>query len=200
VRVSLRWTTIDVGDGRTFIFSPRRGATHLLDADLVRDSFWLALLGLHHRDFRVVLADPAETVSLTGAFEKQRPTPCAIPVQAGHLLPTLYLFFHHCRSVVPLCSALRLARVIGRRRRAELTNEQIGHLVWAVERKLGISDCYPRALLTACIAAARPASIAIGILAPTPKLHAWCVVDGGIPYEPVDRHWWYNPLVIVDVD
>jgi hypothetical protein len=197
--VVIRWTAVDVGDGRAFLFSPRLGATHLLDVELAQSPLLLALMGLSQRDFSVALTDPAETVTLTGAFEKQYPASAAASMRAGRLLLALYLFFHHFRSVIPLRSALRLAWLVGRHRRTQLSNEQIGHLVWAVEHRLGLSDCYPRALLTACLAGARPTSVSIGILAPTHKLHAWCAIDGAIPYEPVQRHWWYSPLVIADV-
>ncbi len=196
--MALRWTTLDGGNGRVFLFNPRFGATHLLGGDLVGSRLALAAIGLNKGDFCVNLADPAESVTLTGAFEKELPPAAIKPLETGWLLPGLYLFFHRCRSVVPLRLALRLARLVGRGRKTQLNNEQIGHLVWAVERRLSLSDCYPRALLTACVAGIRPTSITIGILAPTPKLHAWCAVEGAIPYEPVQRHWWYSPLVIAD--
>ncbi len=70
-----------------------------------------------------------------------------------------------------------------------------------MEERAGVADCYPRALLTAhlCLRARRNCSIAFGILAPTPDLHAWCVSDGVVPYEPEPRDWWYQPLVVVEI-
>jgi hypothetical protein len=71
----------------------------------------------------------------------------------------------------------------------------------AVENKVGISDCYPRALLTAflCLSARLDCRVTIGILAPAANMHAWCSTGGIIPYEPASVHWWYSPLAILDV-
>jgi hypothetical protein len=71
----------------------------------------------------------------------------------------------------------------------------------AVERAAGISDCYPRALLTAylCMIARIRCEVTVGILSPTAKMHAWCSAEAAIPYEPKPEHWFYSPLVIFDV-
>lgn len=70
-----------------------------------------------------------------------------------------------------------------------------------VERSVGISDCYPRALLTTylCLIAGLPCTITVGILAPTTNMHAWCTSAGAIPYEPEPEHWFYQPLVVFEI-
>jgi len=71
----------------------------------------------------------------------------------------------------------------------------------AVERSIGISDCYPRALLTAylCMCARLNCEVTIGILTPTAMMHAWCSTGGSVPYEPDPQHWLYSPLAVFDV-
>jgi hypothetical protein len=74
----------------------------------------------------------------------------------------------------------------------------VGNSAMAIERSLGISDCYPRALITSyvCMTAYLSCEVTVGILSPTEKMHAWCSTDGVIPYEPRAQHWFYSPLVV----
>ena len=37
-------------------------------------------------------------------------------------------------------------------------------------------------------------TLIVGVLSPTRKMHAWCEVDGELPYEPMPEHYLYQPL------
>ena len=67
------------------------------------------------------------------------------------------------------------------------TPAEIGEAVMAIERSIGLSDCYPRAVLTAylCLRAKLGCRVTVGILVPCCNMHAWCSTEGVIPYEPV---------------
>ena len=88
-----------------------------------------------------------------------------------------------------------------KRMRCHWSPTDVGQIVSAVERTVGMADCYPRALLTAylCMMARLNCKITVGILAPTSNLHVWCSTDGVIPYEPEPHYWWYQPLVVFDI-
>jgi hypothetical protein len=97
---------------------------------------------------------------------------------------------------------LLLARTFRRKaKRRAASPLEIGQIVKSVECAADLSDCYPRALITAflCIRAGLNCKIAVGILAPTRKMHAWCSTGGQIPYEPRPEHWFYQPLAVFDV-
>jgi hypothetical protein len=204
--VAVQWTPVSSGDGRFFVYSARFGSTHLVTSDVESSAVFRHTLGLSRTSRRDSLSDPAGSVRLSGAFEKplQLPPGAASgqPRKPGRLLPRLYLLFHRHRVIFSIPRAIGLCKLLlwlrGRRDAQSLAD--IGELVKTIEDQVGISDCYPRALLTAylCLAAQRPSQIVVGILAPTTRLHAWCCVHGIIPYEPVDRNWWYQPLVIFD--
>jgi hypothetical protein len=193
--VKIWWTRQPAPDGRYFVFSPRFGNTYLLSIDLVISKITWILLGLRPSHFRHSLADPAESVALVGGR--------AASLQVGWFLPLLYRFFNNQRTIVSIGRAIRLAKWLARLRvdRGHQTVIEIGRAVIAVERSVGVSDCYPRALLTAylCLSARLPCRITIGILAPSRNMHAWCSTGGVIPYEPVRLNWWYSPLAVYDV-
>jgi hypothetical protein len=203
----VQWTPVSAGDGRFFVYSTRFGSTHLVTKEVISSAIFRFALGLCQTARRDSLVDPATAVRLSGAFEK----PLQLPQGAGNaqfrkpdsLLPRLYLLFHRHRVIFSIPRAIKLCKLLlwlwGRNDTLCVTD--IGELVKTVEDQVGISDCYPRALLTAylCLAAQQRSHIVVGILAPTTSLHAWCCVYGIIPYEPVDRNWWYRPLVIFDV-
>lgn len=179
------------------MYSPRWGTTYLVGPSQASGLF-PRLLGLPAGGFVSELGDPVQTLALTGAFEKEGDqTALALPTP-DPALGDLYLKLHRRRDVYPPNRAVRLIRAEARRRPAARSVEEIGALVWAVERMVGDSDCYPRALLTAhlCLAAGLACDLVIGILAPTSKLHAWCSVDGVAPFEPLPRHWWFQPLMV----
>lgn len=188
------WIRLPVGDGRFLVYSPLFGRTYLLPEEFAASSFLPRLIGLKRENLRNCLADPAGSVALVDG--------AGLCPEAGSFLPRLYTFFHRYRAIVTIGRAILLAVWLvrlqgtgGHRSAAE-----IGSMVMAVERKLGVSDCYPRALLTAylCLVAGLGCEVTVGILPPTKNLHAWCSTEGVIPYEPVLRHWWYRPLVVFD--
>jgi sugar/nucleoside kinase (ribokinase family) len=76
------------------------------------------------------------------------------------------------------------------------SSAEIGATVHAVEDASGAGDCYARALITAfmCLSARRACVLAVGVLAPTRKMHAWCCVEGDLPYEPSPEHYLYQPV------
>ena len=198
-----------MGDGRCFVYSPRFGRTYLLPGELATSSVLPLLLGLRAADYRATLSDPAASVNLVGAFEKpltalpDKPPGTERGGNVGWLLPLLYVFFHRHRTIASISRSVVLLRCLARLqpRLRQWGATEVGRAVRAVEHKVGISDCYPRALLTAylCLSARLGCRVAVGILAPTANMHAWCSTGGIIPYEPVRHHWWYSPLAIFDV-
>ena len=72
----------------------------------------------------------------------------------------------------------------------------IGRCVRDLEQKLGVADCYPRALVTAylCLLAGHHCILTMGVLAPSRKMHVWCSAQGLLPYEPLPEHYLYRPL------
>ena len=112
-----------------------------------------------------------------------------------------YMAIHASRHVVPLrvlANLVRKAAFIARARghHAARSPSEIGRLVHGIERAIEFSDCYPRALITAylCLASGRECVLTAGTLAPTRKMHAWCSMDGLLPYEPLPEHYLYQPV------
>jgi hypothetical protein len=198
------WTSLAAGDGRAFLFSPRFNRTYLLAEDLANSAVCASLLGLNLKNRLESLVDPAARVELVGAFEKPSVSlPGEVLPNVGKMLPRLYCFLHGNRSIASIARAIFIAKMLARRDRgdARRTVREIGETVRAVEVEVGISDCYPRALLTAylCLASGRSCELTVGILAPTRNIHAWCSTRGVIPFEPVFHHWWYRPLVLFEL-
>ena len=108
-----------------------------------------------------------------------------------------YQFLHRSRGFIPLA---RMARVLGgdlgRPAGGATGPQSIGEKLCAIERAASLSDCYPRALASAWLAArARlPCQLTLGVLSPTRKMHLWCTVNGVLPYEPKGEHYLYTPL------
>jgi len=186
---------VPFGDGRCLVYSPRFGRTYLLDADRATSAALPALLGLRAVNYREFLPDPASSVALVDGAE----TGGAV----GRFLPLLYVFFHRHRAFSSIDRGIRLAKWLARlqhsRRRWGVP--EVGRMVMAVERSVGISNCYPRALLTAylCITSQLSCDVTVGILAPTANMHVWCSTEGAIPYEPEPEYWFYSPLVVFHV-
>lgn len=202
----VRWSPVPAGDGRCFVYSPRFGTTYLVEPEVLESAAFRLLVGLHRDGQCEKLPDPALSVDRVGAFEKPLSTLCRGDAtdgsEASARLRRLYLVFHRHRFLASIPRVVGAARWIGRARREPRRGEvsEVGRTVMAVEGAVGVSDCYPRALLTAylCATAGLRYEIAVGILAPTSNLHAWCAVEGVVPFEPVLHHWWYQPLVVVD--
>ena len=192
--MTIRWAPLHIADDTgSFLFSPRSGRTYLVDSDVASGRWLPRLLGLKPENMAAELRDPA-----IGVW----PATTTAPAVHGWFLPYVYVFVHHHRRIATISRVLRIARLVAFLRvpRARTLTE-ISQCVRAVEERAGVSDCYPRALITAhlCLRAGRDCSIAFGILAPTRMLHAWCVAERFVPYEPEARHWWYRPLAVLDV-
>jgi hypothetical protein len=203
------WTSLPLGDRRCIFYSPRFCRTYLLGDELATTTVLSVVFGLSASNRRDLLPDPAASVELVGDFEKSLGSLLGQAMGAEReavfrwFLSLLYIFSHRYRTVASIGRTICLARWLVRlqRNRRRWGPLEIGRVVMAVERSVGISDCYPRALLTAylCLTAGLSCQITVGILAPTKLLHAWCSTGGVIPYEPVPRHWWYSPLVIFEI-
>jgi hypothetical protein len=202
--LQIAWTRSVEEASRVFLFSPRFNRIYLLQSSLAANGLCTSLLGLPESRVVEALADPAATVAVSGRFEKPaQPVPHEALPDAGRLLPALYLFIHRFRFLASLARTIACITLLRKLRREARRIEigEIGRIVQSVEVRAGVSDCYPRAIITAwlCSQAGLGCKITVGILAPTKLLHAWCSVDGVIPYEPVQRHWLFRPLLIFDV-
>jgi len=186
------WTCLFVDGARCFVYSPLLGRTYFLPLDLAASRALPPLLGLRASGHRDSLVDPAEQITLVGNAETT--------VEVGWLLRWLYVIFHRHRTLLSINRAMRLSHCLTRfaPKHPGWVPEDVGDVVMAVERSVGISDCYPRALVTAylCMTARLSCEVTVGILSPTAKMHAWCSTDGAIPYEPRAEHWFYSPLIV----
>jgi hypothetical protein len=140
------------------------------------------------------IPDPGVVVATTLASLQD------LPVLDARLIDRVaYRLFHICRGWIPLNVALWsyccVAR--GRGNGEALTLSAIGKAVRDIEIATGLSNCYPRALLTSglCFSHGYTSDLLIGCLAPTTKMHAWTVSDGVVPYEPQPEHYLYRPLI-----
>lgn len=190
------WAAIEVDAQRALVFSPRFGRLYLLPAHDLRDAGFRRLAGLGAAARTNGIADPACRVVRDRACVDDIALPAVPPG-----LRAAYLAMHASRSVLPLRAAARLVR------RAAFTfgghwvapgasSAEIGRTVQAIESTAGAGDCYARALFTAflCLSARRACVLAVGVLAPTRKMHAWCSVEGDLPYEPSPEHYLYQPV------
>lgn len=190
------WSPVDIDGKRCLVYGPRLGRVYLLEPKQVADHRLQALLGLGPLTARDSLPDPAAGVvhDLSG-------------LNASHVMPapgrlqSAYKLLRRSRGVIPFVSmAAVLARVASwRPSTPRRTVSEIGRLVHAVEQTVRCADCYPRALLTCylCLTSGHSCKLAIGTLAPTRKLHAWCSTGGLLPYEPSPEHYLYRPLLVI---
>jgi Transglutaminase-like superfamily len=190
------WTRVFVDDERCLVYGPRLGRLYLFQAQQALERNLQRLLGLRVLDLRDDLTDPAQRIVHNLANLK------AIPVLAPPAsLPAVYRMLHRSRRIVPFRAMLSIVARAGSRHvnAPPLSVSDIGRLVHAVERAAGLADCYPRALLTAylCLRSGRPCELAVGALAPTRKMHAWCSTDGQLPYEASPEHYMYRPLLVM---
>lgn len=204
--IDARWTRILVDDRRSLLYGPGTGRLYLLGRRETDDPRLRKVLGLGRSTFDSGLEDPAATVAHNAASLFGAASP---PVPAS--LRAAYRLIDRTRSVLPFGHAVRLAAAAARRRSRRGGPgangvidriDAIARAIHAVERDVGHADCYPRALLTAYLALSARAAcrIAIGVLAPTRKMHAWCAVGGVVPYEPAPEHYLYRPLVVISLD
>jgi hypothetical protein len=175
------------------VYGPRLGRLYLLPLERVDDRGLQSALGLGRYRRCDCLPDPAREISCTEAFLHGCSLPSATPAAVR-----VYQFLHRSRGFIPLA---RMARVLtsdlGRPASGRVTGPQsIGEKLCAIERTASLSDCYPRALASAWLAARSrlPCQLTLGVLSPTRKMHLWCTVDEVLPYEPKGEHYLYTPL------
>lgn len=203
--IDVRWTRVLVDDRRDLLYGPRTGRLYLLGRREAEDPRLCKVLGLARWTFDERLEDPAGAVAHDAASFRGASLP---PTPAGPRIA--YRLFDRTRSVLPFRLAVHLAAAAARRasRRAERAPSGDGHVVDAIaraihalERDVDYADCYPRALLTAFLAlrVGIGCQVALGVLAPTRKMHAWCSVDGVVPYEPMPEHYLYRPLLVISL-
>ncbi len=206
-----RWTSVRVDDRRSLLYGPGTGRLYLLGHREAEDLRLRKVLGLARSTFDADLGDPAATVAYDGPSFRGASSPRTPPS-----LRVAYRLLDRTRSTLPFGFAVRITAALARRRagRSGRSHEEdartsgtervgvIARAIHALERDVGYADCYPRALLTAYLAASvgAPCRVAIGVLAPTRKMHAWCTVDGVVPYEPMPEHFMYRPLVVIALE
>ena len=193
--ITVRWCRIGI-ENRFFVYGPRLGALYLLPAGEAHNNKLIRVLGVRSSDFEQVVADPASVVlhDIT-AFK------AGVIPPAPKFWCYLYRFIHQSRNVVPFGILLRLATNLVSLSPGKTnfrTQEAIGKLLHAIETKIALRDCYPRAIITACLCSKARLSwqVAIGILSPTRMMHAWCSTNGVLPYEPLPEHYMYQPLIV----
>jgi Transglutaminase-like superfamily len=189
------WRPVIVDDYRCLLYGPRLGRFYLVQRERASDRTFLDVIGLRG-DPAAALPDPAGRIAHTSNDLRSGP-----PAGAPRALRLAYRALHLSRHVMPLRLAARLVHAIARQRSRPAPTPaadvaRLATCVHAVEHAAGFADCYPRALVTAYLAltAGRRCVIVIGALAPTRKMHAWCSVDGVLPYEPTPEHYLYQPL------
>jgi hypothetical protein len=192
------WTRVFVDSERCLVYGPSLGRLYLLDARHALDRNLQRLLGLRSLTLRDDLPDPASRIAHDLSNLKVRPF--VVPPDS---LRIAYRLLHISRHLLPL--RMMAAMVRGAAKRAELrpaaTVSDIGRLVHGIERAVGLADCYPRALITTylCLKSGHSCELVVGTLAPTRKMHAWCSIDGQIPYEASPEHYMYQPLMVVSL-
>jgi hypothetical protein len=194
--VNEAWADIAVDGERTLVYGPRFGRLYLLHAGVARDPTFLRMSGLAASARADDLVDPVDRI----ACDLPALACTAKPVVPA-LLRATYGLMRASRRVTNLRVAARAvrhaAKAFGCRAVAPgASASEIGRLVWAVETGGRGGDCYARALLTAylCLSSGRGCTLAVGVLSPTRKMHAWCGVDGVLPYEPFPEHYLYQPV------
>lgn len=189
------WTSIEVDGQRKLLYGPRFGRLYLLPQGQSIDQPFTRIVGLKSGDCVRELADPVERIALQGS-DLEAKSRSALPF----VLPVAYRVLAASRYLLPFRAALAALPFVARCVRGSVppgaNAEDIGRLVAATEQRVGGGDCYPRALMTAllCIAARRSCTVAVGVLSPTRKMHAWCGIDQCLPYEPTPEHYLYQPL------
>lgn len=190
------WAPVAADAHRCFVYSPRIGRLYLVTIEQLEDAVFRRILGLSDRDRRDGLEDPAKCIVFNAASFSRgnvRSPPSSLAL--------LYRSFNASRRLVPFSAMANLAALnasrFRRSRRAEVWRvAQLGRVIYQVERNAGVADCYPRALLTLHLSILRglACTLVVGVLAPTRKMHAWCVVEQQIPYEALPEHYLYQPL------
>jgi hypothetical protein len=188
------WARAQVDGEQCLVYGPRLGRLYLLSmADALAQPVQ-RVLGLHGFMLLDRLVDPADRILHDrSSLSRLEPWP------ASRRLRLFYRCLHHSRRFVPFAAMARLVAAVGRRGagRETVSLTEIARTVYAVEQGSGLADCYPRALLTCylCLRTGRACQLAIGTLAPTRKMHAWCATEGQLPYEAMPEHYMYQPVL-----
>lgn len=192
-----KWSRICV-DNKCFIYGPRLGALYLLPNGRGNDRLLFNFLGLQRFCLQNDLIDPTLYIvhDLTVLNESKQDI-----FRVSNILCSIYRFIHWSRHIVPFPMMLNILTkifYIFRNPRQVRSPFEIGKILHAIENKIGTHDCYPRAIITACLCAQNSLSwdVTIGILSPTRMMHAWCSTNGALPYEPFPEHHMYQPLII----
>ena len=190
------WSPILIGDEFCLLYGPRFGRFYLLGRTDGLAPFFLRLIGLaddHTR--RNSLCDPATLIAKTRRdFDGSAADRPCWQWRIG------YTMLGMSRHLLPLRLMAKILRIAASRVRPSHppgdTVALAASLLYAVESAQAMSDCYPRALMSAFLflKSGRSCVLTIGALAPTRKMHVWCSVDGTIPYEPSPEHYLYQPL------
>ena len=191
------WTAITVDESDTFVYGPRLGRLDLLPLEQTQDVRFQRVIGLARIEYQSTLPDPVARI-----VHDRTHLAADHGDHAPLILRSAYLLFLRTRSFLPLRAAARVmmrGAALWRRcvpQPESGSSSDIGRLVHRIEQRVGTADCYPRALTTAllCLVAGRPCTLIVGVLSPTRKMHAWCEVDGELPYEPMPEHYLYQPL------
>jgi hypothetical protein len=188
------WTRVFVDRERCLVYGPSLGRLYLLDARQALDRHLQRLLGLRSLTLRDDLPDPA--LRIVHDLSNLKVEPLVAPPA---LLRIAYRALHLSRHLVPFRMMAAIVRRAARPRQPgpQLTVSDLGRQVHGIERAVGLADCYPRALITTylCLKSGRSCELVVGTLAPTRKMHAWCSIDGQLPYEASPEHYMYRPLV-----
>jgi hypothetical protein len=195
VAVSGCWTRVFIDRERCFVYGPSLGRLYLLAREQSLERHLQTLLGLGSLILCDEIADPAERI-VHNLSTLRSTAPVDVPVS----LRIAYRLLHYSRHAIPLAVIVAFLRWIAKRRvDNQPTISDLGRLVYSIERAVGYGDCYPRALLTCylCLRSGRSCDLAVGTLAPTRKMHAWCSVEGQLPYEASPEHYMYAPLLVM---
>jgi len=188
------WARVFVDERKFFAYGPRLGRLYLFDDQQDLDDSLQGVLGLGDVSVCREIRDSAESIL------HDQPSLKTIPLKTPPvMLRMAYRFMHYSRHFISFRFLLSLTAWFARARGKDLQLElmQIGKLERDIENLVGLADCYPRALMMCylCLRCGYNCEVFIGILAPTKMLHAWCVVNGEIPYEAMPEHYMYQPLV-----
>ena len=190
------WTRVFVDGERCLVYGPSIGRLYLLAAHEARERHLQRLLGLRPFALRDDLADPVTRIVHDLSNLKAMPL-----VAASMSLRIAYRLVHRSRQLVPFAV---MVAIVGRAAKRRLSGPQptvsdIGRLVHGIEHAVGLTDCYPRALMTCylCLKSGRSCELVVGALAPTRMMHAWCSTNGELPYEALPEHYMYRPLLVM---
>ena len=190
------WNRVQLDRDRCLVYGPSLGRLYLVPNQLASDCYFQRLLGLRRFTSCEGLSDPADRIVHDQTKLKSLPV-----VRAPAWLCAAYRIIHYSRTVIPFSLAIRLIQAASRlsSRTPRRSVSDIGRLVHGIETVARRADCYPRALITAylCLASGHACDFAVGSLAPTRKMHAWCSAGGELPYEALPEHYMYCPLLVL---